>query len=91
MTIQELIDRAFARSGATSFRHLCRIMDVPQAAAQRWHLGHTLPSDENMIRLADCAHFDRVEALLLLSSLRTEGEARATYEALLQQRKDRAA
>lgn len=91
MTIQDLIRLALDRSNATSLRHLGRMMETPSASVFQWQKGHVLPSDENMIKLARLAGFDEGEALLVLSIARTHGEARATYEALLQERHSRAA
>lgn len=91
MTIQELIQLAKVGSGATSLRHLSRILMLHPQVPHSWEKGQSLPSDENMVKLAKLASFDEAEALLMLAILRTDGDARATYQAMLSEYKKRAA
>lgn len=71
------------RSGAKSERALCGLLGLNSIAITSYRRG-TLPTDETMEKLARIAGIDPQLALLDLNIWRTEGPARAAYQALLQ-------
>jgi len=84
--------RAVARLPAGgSLRALARQLGLHQAAVASWQNGRSLPTDENMLALADLCEVPRAVALLHLAMWRTQGPARDTWAGVLHHVEKRAA
>lgn len=77
------IAKAMERSGCKSERALCVLLGMAPNTITSYRR-YTLPTDETMEKLARIAGIDPQLALLDLNIWRSDGPARAAYQALLQ-------
>jgi transcriptional regulator with XRE-family HTH domain len=82
-TIDFYIDRAKEFSKITSNRKLGVKLGVSEGAISQFKTGRAIPSDDTMIKLAKLAHVDKDLALMELNTWRTKGEAKETYQRIL--------
>jgi len=81
--ITDYIDIAFKRSGAKSDRKFCDLMRVNPTWVNATRKGK-LPTDENMLKLAELAGIPPHIALLDLNVWRSKGKTQAVYKRLIQ-------
>jgi hypothetical protein len=85
VTLVEYMNAAIERQRLRSDRGLARAIDVEQAIVSRWRTGKALPTEPQMVKLAQLAERDEDRATLLLGLWRaTEEPVRDTYRRLLQ-------
>jgi transcriptional regulator with XRE-family HTH domain len=84
VTLAEYMNAAIERQRLRSDRGLARAIDVEQAIVSRWRTGKALPTEPQMVKLAQLAEADEDRATLLLGLWRaTEEPVRDTYRRLL--------
>ena len=82
-TVEFYIDRAIERSGATSDRKLCELLDISHNAVMYYRNGRSIPSDDTMVRLAQICGIDPAIALTDLNIWKTDGLAQKAYRDIL--------
>jgi len=83
MNIQQIVERARARTGAKSDRALAREFGMVHQGLLRITKGHGLPSDAAMVRISRAAGIPIEEGLLLLNMWRSDGEEHTAYTRIL--------
>lgn len=78
-TIDDYVDAARARIGATSDRQLATRMGLKSSAIPCWRTRRTWPRDDTMLQLAELAGMPAEQALLDLGMWRTEGRTAEVY------------
>ena len=79
MTLDEYCDTAKAINGMRFDAQLARELGITTAALAAWRMKKSWPADEKMIKLADLAGIDPIDALLDLNIWRSHGPAIALY------------
>lgn len=79
-TVSTYLEQALERSNLENHSEISRRIGVKPSAITRFKLGHALPTDENMLKLADLAGIEHAEALLDLNRWRAKSEeAKSVY------------
>ncbi len=82
--IEEYLEAAKRRLGATSDRELCRALNVGISTISQWRTRRQWPTDRYMLRLAELAAIDPERALVELNIWRSESNSIADrYRAIL--------
>lgn len=77
-TLQTYIDTAIKRNNLSSMRRFCDAIGVSHNATTAYNNG-SLPSDETMIKIADLAGIDRMQALADLNTWRAPERYKSLY------------
>ncbi len=86
MNLKQYLIDVKARQNATSWRHVSRMINIQHSSVRGYLEGWSLPSDENMIKIAELGGNDPVEALLWLNAERAKGRAKPMYQDMLEKR-----
>lgn len=84
MDINLLLERAKAKTEASSDASLCRLLGKNTSHVSLLRKRKILPSDELLVDICHLAKEDPTEWLLMLNMERTDGRAHAIYSGLLQ-------
>lgn len=85
MDLRAYLDAARARRGIPSDNQLASALGISRSRVSSLRLGHWLPGDELMAKIAELASEDRELALLRLNYWRARhGAAKATYKRMIE-------
>lgn len=82
-TVDDYLDAAIEKQELGSDRQLARLIGIAQTSISQFRTRRSFPSDETMVKLARLAGLDEQVALIELSFLRADGEAKTAFEAIL--------
>lgn len=83
-SISWYIKEARKRSGASSERKMCEVLEIAPNSITNYTRKNVLPSDDTMMKLAKMAGVDPFIGLLDLNMWRTEGDAKTAYKKILE-------
>lgn len=83
-TIDNYIDKAREKTGATSDRNLAKILDIDNSSITHWRTKRSWPADDTISKLAELAGIPQDEALLELNAWRSTGETQNIYKRLIE-------